>query len=99
MSAPCVREESGGPGMGVRWIRLDGTAELAQQRADGWAEDDQASDSDDGDERDDQTVLDQALRPVLLKQIHVEAPEGGGARLLSSDHGPTMSIGIAASDH
>ena len=41
---------------------LDGAADVAQQRADGWAKDDQSSDGDNGDERDDQSVLNQTLR-------------------------------------
>ena len=48
----------------IRWACLDGSAEFAQQRADGWAKDDQASDGDDGNKGDDQTVLDQTLTTI-----------------------------------
>lgn len=47
---------------GGRGCWLDGTADLTQQRANSWSKDDQASDSQDSHERDDQAVLNQALR-------------------------------------
>jgi hypothetical protein len=43
-------------------LSLDRPAEVAQQGGDFWSEDDQASDRNDGDERNDQAVFDQALR-------------------------------------
>jgi hypothetical protein len=43
-------------------LSLDRPAEAAQQRSDFWSEDDQASDRNDGHERNDQSVFDQTLR-------------------------------------
>jgi hypothetical protein len=48
--------------MGEAHLSLDGAAEVAQQRGDLRSENDQASNSNDGHERNDQSVFDQTLR-------------------------------------
>jgi len=49
---------------------LDGAAELAQQAADRWSEDDQAGDGQHGHQRDDEAVLDQALGSLACLENH-----------------------------
>ena len=50
---------------------LDGTAQLAQQAAHGWSKDDEASDREDRYQGDNQTVFDQALRPLACVGKHL----------------------------
>jgi hypothetical protein len=47
---------------GEACFRLDRAAQVGKQRADGWSENDEPSDSENGYERDDQSVFDQTLR-------------------------------------
>ena len=54
----------GGGSCAVELVLLDGAAEFAQEGADGWSEDDQASDGQDRHEGDDQTVFDQTLSTI-----------------------------------
>src|ERR687885_1301511 len=49
---------------------LNGAAELAQQAADSWSEDDQAGDGQHSHQRDDQAVLDEALGSLACLENH-----------------------------
>src|SRR5439155_1396168 len=59
-------------------VRLDGIADVAQDRRDLAAEEDEGDDRDDGDEREDQRVLGQTLALLV--------PTNGGEELLNECH-------------
>jgi hypothetical protein len=54
----------------VRLRGLDGAAEIAQQAGDGWAKNHEASDGENSNEGNNQTVLDQALCPFACGCKH-----------------------------